>query len=83
MYQKNEKCTDEFFVEGIKTNHSLHLALMNDQTFQDNKHNINYLENNFMKQFEMTEAYNPKVVEKAPNLFGMKKIVLQQKKVKT
>ena len=43
---------DEFFVEGNKTNHALHIALMNDQTFQDNKHNINYLENNFMKQFE-------------------------------
>ena len=49
--KRMKNALDEFFVEGIKTNHSLHLALMNDQTFQDNKHNINYLENNFMKQF--------------------------------
>ena len=50
--KRMKNALDEFFVEGIKTNHALHIALMNDQTFQDNKHNINYLENNFMKQFE-------------------------------
>jgi len=42
---------DEFFVEGIKTNHSLHLLLMEDEVFCNNQHNINYLENIFMKQF--------------------------------
>ena len=50
--KRMKNALDEFFVEGIKTNHSLHIALMNDQIFQDNKHNINYLEHNFMKQFE-------------------------------
>ena len=39
---------DEFFVDGIKTNHSLHQRLMKDQTFCDNKHDINYLEEVFL-----------------------------------
>ena len=55
---------------------------MNDQTFQDNKHNINYLENNFMNSLQMTESYNPKIVEKAAQSFWDEKIVLQQQKVK-
>jgi len=39
---------DEFFVDGVKTNHSLHQKLMQDQTFCDNKHDINYLEGVFL-----------------------------------
>ena len=35
---------DEFFVDGIKTNHSLHQKLLADETFCQNKHDINYLE---------------------------------------
>ena len=41
---------DEFFVEGIKTNHSLHQRLLNDQKFCANEHNINYLEEVFLKK---------------------------------
>ena len=40
---------DEFFVEGIETNHSLHQELMHDEVFNKNKHTINYLENEFLK----------------------------------
>jgi len=43
---------DEFFVEGIKTNHSLHQRLLRDDVFVDNKHTINYLENEFLKKHE-------------------------------
>ena len=43
---------DEFFVEGIKTNHSLHQELMHDEVFNKNKHTINYLENEFFKNYE-------------------------------
>ena len=43
---------DEFFVEGIDTNHSLHQALMHDETFNNNKHTINYLENEFFKNYD-------------------------------
>ena len=32
---------DEFFVEGIETNHSLHQELMHDEVFNKNKHTIN------------------------------------------
>ncbi|MDB3877738.1 acetyl-CoA carboxylase biotin carboxylase subunit [Gammaproteobacteria bacterium] len=39
---------DEFFVEGIKTNHSLHQKLLADETFCQNKHDINYLEGIFL-----------------------------------
>ena len=39
---------DEFFVDGVKTNHSLHQKLMQDKTFCDNKHDINYLEGVFL-----------------------------------
>ena len=39
---------DEFFVEGIKTNHSLHQKLLADETFCQNKHDINYLEGVFL-----------------------------------
>jgi len=40
---------DEFFIDGIKTNHSLHQKLLVDETFVKNKHTINYLENEFLK----------------------------------
>jgi len=43
---------DEFFVEGIETNHSLHQELMHDEVFGKNKHTINYLENEFLKNYE-------------------------------
>jgi acetyl-CoA carboxylase biotin carboxylase subunit len=39
---------DEFFVQGIKTNHSLHQDVLNDKTFKVNKHTINYLEREFL-----------------------------------
>ena len=39
---------DEFFVQGIKTNHSLHQDVLNDETFKENKHTINYLEREFL-----------------------------------
>ena len=41
---------DEFFVEGISTNHSLHQKLLKDEIFCQNKHNINYLEESFIKK---------------------------------
>ena len=40
---------DEFFIDGIKTNHSLHQRILHDKTFVDNEHTINYLENEFLK----------------------------------
>ena len=40
---------DEFFIDGIKTNHSLHQKILHDATFLNNKHTINYLENEFLK----------------------------------
>ena len=39
---------DEFFVDGVKTNHSLHQKLLSDETFCQNKHDINYLERVFL-----------------------------------
>ena len=39
---------DEFFVDGIKTNHSLHQKLLADEIFCQNKHDINYLEGVFL-----------------------------------
>ena len=39
---------DEFFIQGIKTNHSLHQDVLNDETFIKNKHTINYLEKEFL-----------------------------------
>ena len=39
---------DEFFIDGIKTNHSLHQKILHDDTFLNNKHTINYLENDFL-----------------------------------
>jgi acetyl-CoA carboxylase biotin carboxylase subunit len=41
---------DEFFVEGISTNHSLHQKLLEDKTFCENEHNINYLEGSFLEK---------------------------------
>ena len=49
--KRMKNALDEFFVEGIKTNHALHLLLMEDKVFCSNQHDINYLENTFMKQF--------------------------------
>ena len=49
--KRMKNALDEFFVEGIKTNHALHLLLMEDEVFCNNQHDINYLENTFMKQF--------------------------------
>ena len=43
---------DEFFIEGIKTNQSLHQKLLRDEVFINNKHTINYLENEFLKKHE-------------------------------
>ena len=40
---------DEFFIDGIKTNHSLHQRILHDKTFVANNHTINYLENEFLK----------------------------------
>ena len=40
---------DEFVIDGIKTNHSLHQKILHDDTFLKNKHTINYLENEFLK----------------------------------
>ncbi len=39
---------DEFFIQGIKTNHSLHQDVLRDKTFAENKHTINYLEKEFL-----------------------------------
>ncbi len=39
---------DEFFIQGIKTNHSLHQDVLHDETFIKNKHTINYLEKEFL-----------------------------------
>ena len=41
---------DEFFIEGIKTNHPLHQRILHDDTFKENRHTINYLENEFLKK---------------------------------
>ena len=41
---------DEFFAEGINTNHSLHQKILEDEIFCKNKHNINYLEGSFLKK---------------------------------
>lgn len=41
---------DEFFVEGIKTNQSLHEKILNNEIFFKNKHTINYLEQELKEQ---------------------------------
>ena len=41
---------DEFFIEGIKTNHPLHQRILHDDTFKENRHTINYLEKEFLKK---------------------------------
>jgi len=41
---------DEFFIEGIKTNHPLHQRILHDDIFKENRHTINYLENEFLKK---------------------------------
>lgn len=40
---------DEFFIEGIKTTHQFHQKMLVDKTFTSNKHSINYLEKEFLK----------------------------------
>lgn len=41
---------DEFFVEGISTNQSLHEEILIDDTFVNNQHTINYLEKEFLNK---------------------------------
>ena len=50
IFNKFKEKNYNFVIE--KTNFLSEKENNNDQTFQDNKHNINYLENKFMKQFE-------------------------------
>ena len=47
--KRMQSSLDEFFVEGIKTNQSLHQNILDDEIFLKNKHTINYLENEFLK----------------------------------
>ena len=44
---------DEFFVEGIKTNQSLHQKILKNEIFVNNKHTIKYLERDFFKNNEL------------------------------
>ena len=44
---------DEFFVEGIKTNQSLHEKILNNEIFFENKHTINYLEQELKNNNEL------------------------------
>ena len=59
---------DEFFVEGIETNHSS-LKDFNDQTFRDNNHHINYLESDLIKRIKNESEYNPQKIEKTVQKF--------------
>tara|TARA_Y100000768_G_scaffold101366_1_gene74120 strand:- start:2183 stop:3529 length:1347 start_codon:yes stop_codon:yes gene_type:complete len=47
--KRMQSALDEFFVEGIKTNQILHQNILDDEIFLENKHTINYLENEFLK----------------------------------
>ena len=47
--KRMQSALDEFFVEGIKTNQTLHQSILDDEIFLENKHTINYLENEFLK----------------------------------
>ena len=47
--KRMQSALDEFFVEGIKTNQILHQNILDDEKFLENKHTINYLENEFLK----------------------------------
>ena len=47
--KRMKSALDEFFVEGIKTNQELHQNILDDEIFNENKHTINYLENEFLK----------------------------------
>tara|TARA_Y100000746_G_scaffold130284_1_gene111546 strand:+ start:2883 stop:4229 length:1347 start_codon:yes stop_codon:yes gene_type:complete len=47
--KRMQSALDEFFVEGIKTNQTLHQNILDDEIFLKNKHTINYLENEFLK----------------------------------
>ena len=47
--KRMQSALDEFFVEGIKTNQTLHQNILDDEIFLGNKHTINYLENEFLK----------------------------------
>ena len=47
--KRMQSALDEFFVEGIKTNQTLHQNILDDEIFLENKHTINYLENEFLK----------------------------------
>ena len=50
--KRMQSALDEFFVEGIKTNQTLHQNILDDEIFLKNKHTINYLENEFFKNYE-------------------------------
>ncbi len=43
---------EEFFVEGINTNHSLHQKILFDEIFLQNKHHVNYLEDEFLEKIK-------------------------------
>ena len=47
--KRMKSALDEFFVEGITTNQKLHQNILDDEIFKENKHTINYLENEFLK----------------------------------
>ena len=47
--KRMQSALDEFFLEGIKTNQTLHQSILDDEIFLENKHTINYLENEFLK----------------------------------
>ena len=47
--KRMKSALDEFFVEGITTNQKLHQNILDDEIFNENKHTINYLENEFLK----------------------------------
>ena len=47
--KRMQSALDEFFLEGIKTNQTLHQNILDDEIFLENKHTINYLENEFLK----------------------------------
>ena len=47
--KRMKSALDEFFVEGITTNQKLHQNILDDEIFKENRHTINYLENEFLK----------------------------------
>ena len=47
--KRMQSALDEFFFFFIKTNQILHQNILDDEIFLENKHTINYLENEFLK----------------------------------